>query len=337
MLHAQTAGVVMVGRQYLVIVPIYALMGLPRHPLQGRGDFVPWNIMRVTPNVLWIAVLFFAWVIARPTPSFLAITNLIAMASLVFPFALIASRRIAGPFYPDRGKLLPMLRYGFPCMVTLMPQILNLRLDQMVMAAVLPARELGLYVVAVAWSNAVMPLLGAIGAVTCPAVASAPDPEEAARRFAAGSRVTAMLAVVLCTISLAVTPKMVVLLFGPEFHGAVATALVLVPAGAILGFNVVLQEGLRGIGKPYEVLRAELAGVGVTAVALAAMLHRMGTMGAALASVFGYLTIAIVLLFSARRYTEISFQRLLIPSAVEVRSLLNRFKAAIGYSAVAAQ
>ena len=73
-----------------------------------------------------------------------------------------------------------MLTYGLPCMMTGLPQMLNLRLDQIAMAALLSSRELGLYVVAVAWSGGAAPLLNSIGAVLLPAVAASADRQQAA-------------------------------------------------------------------------------------------------------------------------------------------------------------
>jgi O-antigen/teichoic acid export membrane protein len=320
LLHAQSSNTVWAGRWYLLVAPVYALVGLPRYPFQGRADFVPWNAMRIAPNVLWIAVLLMAWARALATPTFLAGANLVALALLVLPFALFTLRRIPGPFRPDPRKFPSLLTYGLPCMATMVPQTLNIRLDQMLMAALLPPRDLGLYVVAVAWSGAVAPLLGALSAVTMPAVASAESHHQGTRRFAVGVRAATTLALLLALAIGAITPIAIVMLFGGAFTSAVPVALVLVPAAAVLGLNGVLQEGLRGLGRPYAVLRAEVAGLAVTALGLAATLRTMGIMGAALASLLGYSTVSVALLFSARRYAGTSATTLLLPRGEELRS-----------------
>jgi O-antigen/teichoic acid export membrane protein len=322
LLHAQASAIVWAGRWYLLVAPVYALVGLPRYPFQGREDFIPWNAMRIAPNVLWIAVLLVAWTSGLATPIFLAGANLVALILLVFPFGVLTVRRIPGPFRPDLEKLPSLLRYGLPCMATMVPQTLNVRLDQMLMAALLPPRDLGLYVVAVAWSGAVAPLLGALSAVTMPAVASAGDHRQSVHRFVTGVQTATALALMLAVALAAITPPAVVILFGAAFRAAIPVALVLVPAAAVLGLNGVLQEGLRGLGRPYAVLQAELAGLLVTAAALAAMLRPMGIMGAALASLLGYSTVTAALLFNARRYAGTSASTLLLPRRAQLRSQL---------------
>jgi antigen flippase len=330
LLHAQTPTIVWAGRWYLLLVPIYALVGMLLHPLRGRSDFAPWNLMRLLPNTLWIGVLVLAWALSRATPTFVAIANLAALTLLMFPFAALVTRRVPGPFTPNPHSLPSMLRYGLPCMMTSVPQLLNLRMDQMLMAALLPPRDLGLYVVAVAWSGAAAPLLNAIGAVTTPGVASAVDEAQAARRLATAARGSAALALMLCLALAILTPFAIVILFGEGFRESIPVALVLVPAAGVVGLNFVLQEGLRGMGRPYAALQAELAGLAVTAVALAVMLRPMGTMGAAVASLLGYSTVTAVLLRNARRYAGTPMAALLLPRIDELQLVLRRLAMLVG-------
>jgi len=326
LLHAQTATIVWGGRWYLLVVPIYALVGMLVHPLRGRGDFAAWNLMRLMPNTVWLGALVLAWLLSRATPTFLAASNLVAFALLIFPFSALI-RRLPGPWAPDHQKVPSLLRYGLPCMMTGVPQVLNLRLDQMLMAALLPPRELGLYVVAVAWSGAAAPLLNAVAAVTTPVVASASDRGQSLLRMAAAARGTIALALPLCLTLAASTPFAIVFFFGEGFSESIPAAVVLVLSAGVLGLNLVLQEGLRGIGRPYAALQAELAGLAVTAIALATMLRPMGFMGAAAASLLGYSTVAAVSLTRVRQYTGLTVTALLIPRVREIRRGVSRLAA----------
>ena len=62
----------------------------------------------------------------------------------------------------------PPTALGLPSMLNVLPQTLNLRLDQMLMTAALEPALLGLYVVAVAWSGILSPLVSAVGRVVPP-------------------------------------------------------------------------------------------------------------------------------------------------------------------------
>jgi O-antigen/teichoic acid export membrane protein len=209
-------------------------------------------------------------------------------------------------------------------MLSSVPAILNLRVDQMAMAAWIHPRFLGFYVVAVAWSGAAYPLLTAVGSVLFPRVASETSDKEQGRLLAQGSRLGVLLSVVLTPLLIAATPWGLPLVFGAEFRGSVRPALVLVVAAVIAGLNRILEEGLKGRGQPSAVLKAESVGLAVTGVGLALLLVRYDVMGAALASLAGYMTIFILLIFQARRLTGLSAPSLLVPTGDEVRLVRSR-------------
>lgn len=320
MLHSQTESIVSAGRWYLVcFVVISAIVGMLLHPLRGAGDFILWNAMRLGPGVLWIGVLLVAWLCARTTPRFVAAGNLVTLALLFFPFALVLANRVQGSLVPEVRNLPAMLRYGFPCMMTTMPYLLNVRLDQMLMAALLPARELGLYVVAVAWSGSVGPILNAVAAVTLPAVAAANDRAESARQLAVRTRIAIGVGSISCVMVAMTAPLAILLLFGHRFANSIPAALVLVPAATLLGFNLVLHEGLRGLGRPYAPLQAELVGLAVTAMALVVMLRPLGIMGAAISSLLGYGSVTAALLFHSLRITRLPLAAFVLPRPEEFR------------------
>lgn len=335
LLHAQTPAIIAMGRVYLLIVPICAL-SMTMVPLRARTDFVSWNLLRAMPNLTWLVLLVVAWLLARATPTFLAGANLVVVGLLLIPYALIAIRRVPGSFVPQPRRWPEMLRYGLPCVLTGVPQLLNLRLDQMLMAALVPPGQLGLYVVAVAWSSAPTPLLNAVGMVITPAVASDTDDARGARRLAAAARTTAVLALATCACAMAATPLAIMGLFGYRFRAAIPAALILMPASGVLGINYVFEEGLRAMARPYAVLRAELLGLVVTGAALVGLLGPFGIVGAAVASLLGYSTVTVALLISIRARTGLSLVDFLVPRSEEVRNGLNLLLAAVrGRRAVA--
>jgi len=324
LLAAQSPEVVSTARWYLLIAPIYALVALPAHALRGRGDFAAWNALRLSPNLVWISVLAMAWFMSVRSAPDVARAFLVLQALMLLPFYYVVARRAPGSFRPATEDWDKLLRYGLPCALTGLPQSLNFRLDQMLMAAMLPSRALGEYAVAVAWSGAVAPLMNSLGSTLLPSVASSGSREGSVRIFAQGVRLASLLALGTCILLMATTPLAVVILFGPHFRAAIPPALVLMPAASFLGLNYVLEEGLRGLGYPYPVLRAELAGLAVTGLGLALTLTPLGIMGAAVSSLAGYSTVTVALFASARRHAGTSPASLLWPQADELKLALRR-------------
>ncbi len=328
LLHAQRPQIVSVARWCLLIAPIWAVASMPMPALRGLGAFAQWNALRVMVLFSIIAVLAAAWVTGNVTATFIAYGWLVYSALLFLPaFWFVLRRSVHVSFLPDSASAGQMFRYGAPCMMTALPQMLNLRLDQMLMAALVPPRDLGLYVVAVAWSGAVGLIVNAVGTVMLPSVASAADREHAVRRLGAGTRATSLMAGLISVSVMASAPLAIVFLFGAPYRGAIPSALVLAPAAGVLGINFTLQEGLRGLGRPYLVLRAEVIGLVVTAIALPAMLPALGIFGAALASMGGYVAVMVALLAGARSAVGASPAMLLVPHWHELSEGLRRLRA----------
>jgi O-antigen/teichoic acid export membrane protein len=328
MLRAQTTNVILDARLYLMIAPLYATVGMMYVPLRGTGDFAAWNLLRLVLPASALAVLATAFVLGCATPAFVAFGNLFCTGLLFIPCFFTLRKRLRGPYIPDSAKIAPILRYGFPCMMTGLPQMLNLRLDQMLMAVFLPPRQLGLYVVAVAWSGSVSPLLTSIGTTLLPAVASADNHTRASARMSEGVRMTALLAIAVCALVAAISPFAIRSLYGVRFSGAIPAALILIPAAGVLGVNFSVQEGIRGFGRPYLVFRAELLGLAVTAISLVLMLRPFGIIGAAVASMLGYSTVAVALLASAKQIAGTSMASLLVPRPAEMKRGVMRIAAA---------
>jgi O-antigen/teichoic acid export membrane protein len=183
-----------------------------------------------------------------------------------------------------------MLAYSAPTMAATVPRWLNLRLDQLVVIALLDARALGLYVVAAAWSIAAHPLAEVVAHNAVPALAGASDPWQRARQV---YRAGAVAAIATALLLLVLTPLLLPAIFGAEFQAAVPVALVMGLAGAVAAANAVGAECLRGIGRPRAVLVAECVGLAVTVVALPIFVVLGGIMGAACAALLSHAAIVV--------------------------------------------
>ena len=139
---------------------------------------------------------------------------------------------------------------------------------------------------------------------------------------------TTVLAILVCAGIAAAAPFAIPFLFGREYRASVLAALILVPATGVLGVNFSLQEGIRGLGHPYAVLRAESLGLIVTAILLAALLRPLGIIGAAISSIAGYSIVTVSLLWSARQLAKTSIRSLMTPRLSEMKRGLARLAVA---------
>ena len=321
LLRAQRPMVVAEARWYMSLFPpIIAIAGMLLISLRAGGHFLIWNVIKTFPGVALLVILMAASLCKLATPRFVAGGTLLSWVLIGVAEIFIVARRIPGPYIPDVQKSNLMLRFGLPSVLGSLPQLLNYRLDQIMMASMMPARMLGFYVVAVAWGGALSPILTGVGSVLFPHIASEPSAERRAIVFPKAVRLSMLISLCSAAGLLIITPWGIVLVFGRMFLASVAPACVLVIAGAIATLNTVLEEGIRGLGHPIAVTRAEFVGLVVTFAALLSLLPRMGIMGAALASMMAYCTVFAVLLLESRSLTGCRLSNLLIPASGEVRT-----------------
>lgn len=323
LLAAQDASVVTGARCYLLQVPVAAVIGLVIGPLRGIGDVRAWNVLRSVPTLIWLATLI-TFVLrggGRPEPATVAISFVAARACFAPVAALFVRHRLGQALRPDASLAPALIRFGLPSALATLPTTLNVRLDQLLIAAFLPAGDLGLYAVAVSWSTLSSPVMAAFGNVLFPRVAEHRDHNAGAALAARGVRTAIILSVVLTTAALLLTPFGLPLLFGHRFDVAVPTALVLTVAGAAFGVTSVQQEVLRGLGRPTAVLWSQLAGLGVTLAGLAATVPSGGLAWIALASVAGYATSALALLVNLVRVTGLPPTAFVLPRADDLHAM----------------
>lgn len=320
LLSAQTLRVVHATQWYLLILLFYIFFEFPHSAMRGLGDFALWSIFRyVTPSALLIA-LAIAWLTGRVNPVFIALFGLTMIGILSLPIVLfMMSRRLSGPIRPDPSSWLPMLRFSLPLVASALPKQLNLRLDQLVMAALLPPRMLGLYVVAAAWSTMTGPILEGVGAFLFPHVASQKSVEGQAWALVRITKLAAPLALLQVAIFALITPWGLVVIFGQPYRQSIPSALVLVVASATLYLGQLFEDGLRGLGEPMPILWAESGGLLVTGLSLAVLLRPMGIIGAAISSLLGYSTVWSILIIYIRAITGFSFADILLPDMSDLQ------------------
>ncbi len=322
LLHAQTPATITTARWYLVVVPLASLIAMPMGALRGRRDLVTWNALRLATPVGWLLLLLAAWWTGHRTAGWLAAAFLGLSAALACLAWSVAWGRIRGARQADRDDWPALLRYGVPTMASQTPMLLNMRFDQMLMAAFLAPGMLGLYAVAVAWSAAIGPVLSGVGSVVFPVVASHREAADRLSVLARGTRLAVVLAVACGVVLGLFAPVAIPALFGSAFEPAVPAALVLVLAAVVAEIAGVLREGARGLGATGAVLKSELCGLFVGLGTLALLIGPLGILGAALASLIGYSAGAAWLARAVRQETGCSTAVLLRPRMADVRSVV---------------
>lgn len=120
------------------------------------------------------------------------------------------------------------------------------------MAAFLPPAALGQYVVVVAWSGAGTFLMHGLSAVIVPKLASrnGSGTGGGGPELAWATRVGVLIAMLTATGLLLLASVGIRVFFGSRFAPTIPAARLLAVAGGVAGLNMVLSEGMCGLGRP---------------------------------------------------------------------------------------
>lgn len=198
-------------------------------------------------------------------------------------------------------------------------QFLNLRLDLLLVPALLNLPSAGIYLIAVRVSEVVTQVSSAAAVFLFPHVAAQAERTET-RTTERAVRLT-LLVVVLGALPLAVLAEPILAIaFGDEFAAGATTVRIMLVAMLPLSVVRLMAGDLKGRGRPGLVSVAAFVAVIATVVFDLALIPTLGIEGAALASVLAYGTSAAVLLAVYRRETGGSLLAL-VPAWSDVRDL----------------
>lgn len=255
--------------------------------LQGQQRFRAFNIVRILPATSYsvaVVTLFLVSSSDLPTVALAWTSSYMLAAGVALGYALsgLPDDSAAPSRPPDRAE---MLRFGMTGLLGSASPVDTFQLDQAVVGLFISPSALGLYVVAVAFTNLPRVLAQNIGYVAYPHVAECPTPQAARRamwRFAA----VALLGLGFTVAALEVTAdRLVSFFFGTEFSGSAGLARILLVGALLAGVRRVLADGARGAGRPGLGTLGEVASWVCLILTLPVLVPAAGVTGVALSLV----------------------------------------------------
>ena len=213
-----------------------------------------------------------------------------------------------------RGKVhlaecLHLLRSGLPYFWATATNLFSSQLDKILVVSLLDAQAAGIYAVALTFGNAQSSLGEALG-ITSFAITSNEKSSDSRKTFLTETfRHSALVSVGLGLLLSCMIPFLIKLLFGSDFSQAIRPAMILSIAAALTTSSDILNEGLRGAGRPYAGLVSQLLGTAVLALAALLLLRKFGLMGMAWAVLLGACAQVGVLVAAAANWLQVSPSR----------------------------
>jgi O-antigen/teichoic acid export membrane protein len=192
---------------------------------------------------------------------------------------------------------------------------LNYRVDEFIIAALLPVEQLGLYAIAVGLVERIWIIPGSVATVLLPHLTNRRGGDAAVS--AVICRHVAMWTAVTCGFVYVVADPLVTILFSPSFAGAVAPLRWLLPGILTLSIGKVLVGELLARERARYTVFASGAAVVANVAGNLLLVPRMGISGAALASSVSYTILSGTLTWYYLRVTGLRWT-VLVPCAEDL-------------------
>jgi O-antigen/teichoic acid export membrane protein len=272
----------------LASIPMLILLFYLQFLVRADYGFAATNAAALIAPVLNVAVNGLLAALGVLTVSTAIITWILGQAVATLLLIAYTQTRLSGFGRPDARLAARSVGFGLKAHTGRVMKTGNYRLDQWLLGSIGGQRELGLYSVAVAWSEALFYLPEALAMVLRPDAVRA-TPREAGRQTAIVFRIAILLTAPLALALVIAAPFLCVTLLGDEFHGSIDQLRVLVPGAFGMVALKLLANMLTAQRKPMLANAALAMAFAVTIALDLLLIPSHGGLGAAIASTTAYL------------------------------------------------
>lgn len=310
-LAAQSDATLDLARAYMLTVVVLLALDVVHSFVLGAHHFLLYNVARVAGPLAMAAILGGLWVVDELTVETAAAAtfgvNLVALG-LVGGWAI----RRYGAGRPDKRIARATLWYGARAHTTTVGGLVSLRLDLVIMPALLAASSVGLYTVATSASWTVASLASALAVIVLPLAAR--QGERGARTVVLATWVTLAVGTAAAATLAALAVPCVRLLYGGEFLGSVDALRLLLPGTVLWAATLVVLSGLNSLGRPGLAGATQVVSVAITIAGLVVLLPEGGIEAAAAVSSVAYAAAFACAVWLYRRVAGIGWDQLIRPS-----------------------
>lgn len=260
--------------------------------MRAREQYRLWNVCRATVPVTYLVLL-----LGLGADHYLSAASVLIAhyaANLGLALYLVGRLRLEERLSVELSSSAQLLSLGLKHHLISVGQFVNQRVDQVILARVVSAEQLGLYAVAVTYSSL------ALSVALAPAwhlfSRASRDGSIDATEFRLVQRSTTAGVALLAVVNVVCAPIIIPAVFGRTFAAAVTPAAILLLGGPALALSALRAAAWKASGRPVPAALAEGAGIVVTVVGLTVFSQKFGIIAAACTSVVAYGTVAAVLL-----------------------------------------
>ncbi len=294
-----------VARLCLLLIPLDIFNQVLLAVEHGRMRWRRYNLMRLSFYLFYVLLIGFI-AVARRNQLRWFVSAFLASQLLAVLLRLWIQRKALSAGHLRLEGCRHLLRSGVPYFGATLSNLFSLQLDTILVVSLLNTEAAGIYAVASAIANGQSSLGEALGITSFAVLSNEKNTGSREKIITETFRQSALISCGVGLVLSGLIPLLVVPLFGFEFSPAVWPAVVLALAASLTASTNILNQGLRGAGRPHAGLVSQLLGTGVMALAALFFLRPFGLMGVAFAVLMSACVQILVLIAAAAKWLRIS-------------------------------
>jgi O-antigen/teichoic acid export membrane protein len=305
LLPSDKAYLLPVARLCLLLIPLDTFNQVLLAVEHGRMRWRRYNLLRLSFFLFYLLLIGFLGVARRAQVLWFVCAFLASHLLAVLVRLWIQGRSLAAGELRWEGCR-HLLRAGLPYFGATISNLVSLQIDTVLVVALFDTEAAGIYAVAAAFAGGQSSLGDALGITSFGLLSNEKNQESREKIITETFRQSALVS---CGAGLALAgliPFLVVPLFGFGFSRAIGPAVVLALAASLTASANILNQGLRGAGRPHAGLKSQLFGTGVLALAALFFLRQFGLVGIAFAVLLSAGSQLLALVAAAANWLKIS-------------------------------
>jgi O-antigen/teichoic acid export membrane protein len=305
MLSRDKAYLLPVARLCLLLIPLDIFNQVLLSVEHGRMRWRRYNLLRLSFFLFYLTLVLLIGVTRRAQVRLFVLAFLTSHLLTVGVRFWVQGKSLASGRF-QLNEFRHLLRAGLPYFGATASNLISLQLDKILVVSLLSTDAAGIYAVAATFASGQFSLGDALGITSFALISNEKDSQSQEKIITETFRQSALVSFGGAVVLAGLIPFVVKPLFGFEFLRAIWPGVVLALASSLTTSANILNQGLRGAGRPHAGLLSQLVSTAVMGVAALLLLRRFGLMGMACAVLLSASTQVLVLVGAAANWLQVS-------------------------------
>ena len=279
---------------YLWFIPLGIMTACLLAYTQGIKNIILWNVSRLLASLFWLfPILAIYFLKINLSAKGVSIIYLISLLIYIISLLIIINIHSPLKFRIKLDYCIKIVKYGIPNTFYTFSQLSNTKLDLIFISYLFTSKDIGLYIIALSWSTAHLPLTNAVSSIILPHLSNIKNNDHKFQFFNQTSRINSIINLLVAFFIIIISPFVIPLLFGKSYSESIQLSNILIIGTVFSNVKLTIGEALRSIGLAGKLLKSEFIALIISPILFYIFSNYFKLYGIAI----GYLVVNLISLF----------------------------------------